>query len=160
MKSEDYVGFIPRACAWALDKLLFAAIAALMARLWPVEGLSWHAVRACGLVAACLETQWPLYLDALMRWFGPAVATVFFLTRLRATPGKLVLRAAVVDAHTGNTLSMRQAWIRVLACFLSYMTFGIGHLMVIFDRRKQALHDKCAGTVVVRARAAKKPAPD
>lgn len=152
MKTEDYVGFVPRACAWALDKLLFVALTALLARLWPVQGLSWHTVYACGADPSCLEAQWPLLLDALTRWLVPAVATVFFLTRLRATPGKLLLQAEVVDARTGNSLSTRQAWIRVLACFLSYMTLGVGHLMVIFDRRKQALHDKCAGTVVIRSR--------
>jgi len=159
MQPEDYVGFVPRACAWTLDKLLFFALTALMAKLWPVEGLDWHAVHACGLETACLETHWPQLADAFARWLLPAVATVFFLTRLRATPGKLVLRAEVVDARTGETLSARKAWIRVLGSVLSYMTLGVGHLMVIFDRRKQALHDKCAGSVVIRARRRDKKNP-
>jgi uncharacterized RDD family membrane protein YckC len=149
MRQVTYVGFTPRALAWTLDKLLFLALAALMTRLWPVEGLGWHVFSNCGADLICLEARWPLLLDALIRWFAPALITVLFLTRLRATPGKLVLQAEVVDAYSGATLSTRQAWIRVFACFLSYLTCGYGHLMVIFDQRKQALHDKCAGTVVI-----------
>lgn len=152
MTPDPYVGFLPRACAWGVDKLLLIALTALMAWLYPVAGLDWRALVACGAEAACWRPQLPLLADALVRWLIPATATVLFLTRLRATPGKLLLRAEVVDAVTGGTINTRQAWIRVAACALSYLTLGLGHLWMIVDARKQALHDKCAGTVVVRQR--------
>jgi uncharacterized RDD family membrane protein YckC len=146
----EYVGFTPRACAWIVDKLLVLALTSLMAWAWPVAGLSWHGLLACGGEFACLRAELPLVLVALARWLLPAVLTVFFLTRIRATPGKYLLRAEVVDADTLTTLGQRQAWLRTLACSLSYLTLGFGHAWVIVDRRKQALHDKIAHTVVIR----------
>ncbi|BEV73231.1 MULTISPECIES: RDD family protein [unclassified Paludibacterium] len=148
----EYVGFVPRACAWSVDKLLVLALTSLMAWAWPVAGLSWHGLLACGSELACWRHQLPLLVMAVARWLLPAVLTVFFLTRIRATPGKYLLRAEVVDARTGATLTQRQAWLRTLACLLSYLTLGLGHAWVIIDRRKQSLHDKLAGTVVIRRR--------
>lgn len=148
----EYVGFIPRACAWVVDKLLVLALTSMMAWLWPVPGLSWQGLLACGNDLARWQAELPLIAMAVARWLLPAVLTVFFLTRIRATPGKYLLRAEVVDARTGGTLGQRQAWLRTLACGLSYLTLGLGHAWVIIDRRKQSLHDKIAGTVVIRRR--------
>jgi uncharacterized RDD family membrane protein YckC len=150
MNTPRYVGFAPRMSAWLVDKLLFIGITSLMAWLYPVKGLDWRALAACGLHSACYQAQTAPMVMALTRWLVPALIVVWFLTRLRATPGKLLLQAEVVDAQNGATLSARQAWIRVLACPLSYLTLGVGHLMVIVDPKKQALHDKIAGTVVIR----------
>lgn len=149
MSDYQYVGFLPRAGAWAIDKLLVLALTSLMAWLYPEPGLSWRALLACGSQLECLRPQLPLLATTLLRWLLPAFATVLFLTRLRATPGKLLLRAEVVDAETGASLSSRQAWARVLGCVASYATLGFGHLMIIFDPRKQSLHDKIAGSVVI-----------
>ena len=147
---RQYVGFTPRFAAWLFDKGLFFGLTSLMARLYPVPGLVWRSLAACGLNRACYLAQSGPLAMAFTRWLLPALVVVWCLTRLRATPGKLLLKAEVVDARTGATLTARQAWIRVLACPLSYLTLGAGHLMVIVDRRKQALHDKIAGTVVIR----------
>lgn len=149
MSDYQYVGFLPRAGAWAIDKLLVIALTSLMAWLYPEPGLSWQTLLACGSRLECLRPQLPHLAAALLRWLLPAFATVLFLTRLRATPGKLLLRAEVVDAETGASLSSRQAWARVLGCVASYATLGFGHLMIIFDPRKQSLHDKIAGSVVI-----------
>jgi uncharacterized RDD family membrane protein YckC len=150
MNDFEYVGFLPRAGAWAIDKLLVIALTSLMAWLYPEPGLRWHALLDCGPHFDCLRPQLPLLALALLRWLLPAFATVLFLTRLRATPGKLLLKAQVVDARSGASLSSRQAWARVLGCVASYATLGFGHLMIIFDARKQSLHDKIAGSVVIR----------
>ncbi|MBV8046067.1 MAG: RDD family protein [Paludibacterium sp.] len=153
MNDVEYVGFVPRAGAWLVDKLLVLGLTSLMAKLWPVPGLTWHVLAACGADGACWRATLPLVAMALARWLLPAVLTVFFLTRIRATPGKYLLRAEVVDADTGATLGQRQAWLRTLACTLSYLTLGLGHAWVIVDARKQALHDKIARTVVIRRKA-------
>lgn len=144
-----YVSFPARAGAWAIDKLLLFGLAALMARLYPVDGLSLETLTRCVPDPGCLAQTWRQFGLAAVRWLIPASLTVMFLTRLRATPGKLLLQAEVVDAKTGTALSTRQAWIRVFACTLSYLTLGLGHLMALIDLRKQTLHDKCAGSVVI-----------
>jgi uncharacterized RDD family membrane protein YckC len=148
--STSYVGFLYRLGAWGIDKALVLAMTSLLAWQFPQPGLSWSAMVACGVDAACLRPHLPLLAMGLLRWMLPACATVLFLTRLRATPGKLLFRAQVVDARTGKNLSVSQAWIRVIASLASYLTLGLGHLLVIVDARKQALHDKIAGSVVIR----------
>jgi hypothetical protein len=46
----------------------------------------------------------------------------------------------------------RSTW-RYIAKFLNVWTLGVGFVMAGFTRRRQALHDKLAGTLVVRAQA-------
>lgn len=45
--------------------------------------------------------------DFLISWVLPAVATILFWLHKQATPGKMAVTARVVDAETGNTLSLQ-----------------------------------------------------
>jgi uncharacterized RDD family membrane protein YckC len=69
----------------------------------------------------------------------------------QATLGKMALGLIVTD-EAGQRLSFGRATGRFFASLLSQLTLGIGYLMVIWTRRKQALHDKVAGTLVVPSR--------
>jgi uncharacterized RDD family membrane protein YckC len=80
----------------------------------------------------------------------PAVAIVLFWLFRQATPGKMAISAQVVDARTGGRLSLGQSVVRYLGYFVSTIPFGLGLLWVAFDPKKQAWHDKIAGTVVIR----------
>ena len=62
----------------------------------------------------------------------------------------MALSARVVDATTGNTLTVGQSIVRYLAYFIASLPLFIGYIWVAFDPRKQGWHDKLAGTVVVR----------
>ena len=46
-------------------------------------------------------------------------------------------------------MTVRQAGLRTLGCLLSFATCGAGFLWVLFNHRKQALHDRIANTVVI-----------
>lgn len=70
----------------------------------------------------------------------------------QATVGKAALRIKVTD-QTGVRLSVIRATGRYLAKFVSFWTLGVAYVMAGFTRRRQALHDKMAGTLVVRAKA-------
>ena len=70
---------------------------------------------------------------------------------LRATPGKIVIGAEVVDARSGGKLTLAQSVIRFLGYFVSIIPLCLGLIWVGFDPRKQGWHDKLAGTVVIRA---------
>jgi uncharacterized RDD family membrane protein YckC len=72
-------------------------------------------------------------------------------TKYMASPGKLVLGMVVTDEE-GNRISYGRAFGRHAGKALSGLTLGIGFLMAAFGETKQALHDKMAGTVVVRKR--------
>ena len=54
------------------------------------------------------------------------------------------------NRRTGRRISILKANARYWAKILSVLTLGVGFLMAGFTRRKQALHDFVAGTLVVR----------
>ncbi|TCF96871.1 transporter [Paraburkholderia strydomiana] len=65
------------------------------------------------------------------------------------SPGKRVLRLRIVDADTGQPMTVRQALLRTAGYMLTFATCGAGFLWVPFNPRRQALHDRIANTVVV-----------
>jgi uncharacterized RDD family membrane protein YckC len=93
-----------------------------------------------------IEGSW----DFLLSWVLPAFATILFWIYRAATPGKMVIKAKIVDAKTGKAASTGQ-WIgRSFADFVSMAPLFLGIFWVGFDKRKQGWHDKLAGTVVVK----------
>lgn len=69
----------------------------------------------------------------------------------QGTFGKVVMGLQVTDLE-GRRITLTKATIRYAAKFLSSVILMIGYLMVAFTARKQGLHDKIAGTLVVRNR--------
>ena len=84
--------------------------------------------------------------------FVPAAVFVVGWARYGATPGKLLLELRVVDARTGERPGWIRALIRCVGYAVSALPLGLGFLWAAFDRQGQALHDKLAGTRVVRVR--------
>jgi uncharacterized RDD family membrane protein YckC len=80
---------------------------------------------------------------------APAVATVFCWHRYGATPGKITFSARIVDARSGARPSLARLAIRCAAYLASALPFFLGFAWIAIDRRKQALHDKIAGTRVI-----------
>lgn len=67
----------------------------------------------------------------------------------QATVGKLALGIKVTD-YAGHRIGFGRATGRYFGQFLSALTVGIGFVMAGFTRRRQALHDMIAGTLVVK----------
>ncbi|MDX2231478.1 MAG: RDD family protein [Leptolyngbyaceae cyanobacterium bins.349] len=67
----------------------------------------------------------------------------------QATFGKQTVGIRVTDLH-GERLSFSRATGRHFAKWLSIMSFFIGFIMAAFTKKRQALHDLLAGTVVVK----------
>lgn len=144
MQDQDfeYVGFWARVGAAVIDTIIVLAIT------WPllvaIYGWAYFTDDSRLLIAGPV--------DFLLSWVFPAVAVVLFWLYRQATPGKMAVSARVVDARTGNTLSVGQAIGRYLAYFVSMLPLFLGIIWVAFDPKKQGWHDKLAGTVVVRPR--------
>ena len=69
----------------------------------------------------------------------------------QATPGKHILGMKVTDMQ-GEPLTFAKASGRFFASSLSYLTivvFGFGYVMAAFTQKKQTLHDKVSGCLVV-----------
>jgi len=87
--------------------------------------------------------------DFLINQVLPLVAAVYLWVSFRGTPGKLLLDCQVVDADSGQALSMKQAVLRYFAYLVSMLPLCLGFLWIAWDKRKQGFHDKIARTVVV-----------
>ncbi len=138
----EYAGFWVRVGAALIDSLFIVCIT--FPPLVAIYG--WGYFDAPGLTF----TRGPA--DVVISWIFPAVLAIAFWLYKQATPGKMVLSARVVDAKTGNTLTMGQSVIRYLGYFVATIPFGLGIIWVAFDPRKQGWHDKLAGTVVIRSK--------
>ena len=90
---------------------------------------------------------------ALSMLIGIAIAASyegFFVYKVGATPGKMVLGLRVVRPD-GNKVSLGRAVARYFGKWLSYMTLGIGFIIAGFDAEKRAMHDMIVDTRVVKA---------
>jgi uncharacterized RDD family membrane protein YckC len=91
---------------------------------------------------------------ALVLWLAigqciPILVTGVLWAVWSTSPGKRALRLRIVDADTGRRMTARQAGLRTLGYLLTFATCGAGFLWVLFNQRKQALHDRVANTVVI-----------
>ena len=126
----NYVGFWRRFAAALLDGLILGTVTFL---LGPILR---------GVTGSVL-----LNIISLVIWIG---YVVFYQSQMGQTLGKKVMGIKVVDAN-GQKPSAITFFLRdVVGKLVSGIILGIGYLFVIWDSKKQALHDKIASTYVVR----------
>jgi uncharacterized RDD family membrane protein YckC len=136
----QYAGFWLRVWASVIDTALLCAL--ILPILTMVYGKAyWSAEQLI---------QGPV--DFLLSWVFPALAVVVFWVTKQATPGKMLIKARIVDATTGENASTGQLVGRYFGYFIATIPLGLGLMWVGWDARKQGWHDKLAGTVVVRAK--------
>ena len=137
----EYVGFWARVWASIIDTILMLVIVAPLLTYY-YGGDYW--MGGYGFIAGPA--------DVLLNWILPAIAVVLFWIYRQATPGKMAIRAKIVDATTLGKPTTGQLVIRYLGYYVSFFAFCLGFVWVGIDARKQGWHDKMAGTLVVRAR--------
>lgn len=135
-EAVEYAGFWLRLGAAAIDLfgLLFLAVPMVV---W-YFGDAWTATE--GVTAF------------VVNWVLPGIVAVTFWSLRGATPGKMAVRAMIVDAQTFGEPTLAQLVRRYAAYFASLPLVGIGFIEIAFDARKQGWHDKIAGTVVIKGR--------
>ena len=136
------MGFWIRLGAWIIDVfVLWVISAALSALLFFVALIGDGGVGVGSFVVRVLLT---LLLPWLYYWL---------FTGLKGqTPGKMLVRIRVVDAH-GDIPGLGRAALReVPGKIISTIAFFLGFLWIGWDGQKQGWRDKIAGTLVVRAR--------
>lgn len=161
----EYVGFWARLLASLVDTVLVGMLVAPLLTLifgssyWTPLVELWRSRADLSALLAAVDvasTAEPATgggpVDFLVTWILPAVAIIAFWLARQATPGKMLIRARVVDAETGAPVTRRQAIGRYLGYYVSLLGGFLGFFWVGWDRRKQGWHDKLAGTVVIRER--------
>ena len=142
-KSKNYAGFWRRLLAFFLDYLLISIF--LSPLLYLVYGQSYFLWLAQS--PGMFETFG--YADLVLTKILPLAVLVLFWTSLGATPGKIMLDCKIIDVDTEEFISVKKALLRMLGYFVSALPFYLGFLWIARDKRKQGLHDKLAGTLVI-----------
>jgi uncharacterized RDD family membrane protein YckC len=139
-------GFCRRAVALLLDLLIVLALVASGGTLVAL------AVQVGGGFSSTPEVvlEW---LEQSARSFLSVFLVLCYFTLFVGfrgqTPGKMLVRLRIVRV-TGGEVGYGRAFIRWIGQILGALPLGIGFLMVALSRKKQGLHDKLAGTYVVR----------
>lgn len=134
----EYVGFWARVGASLIDGIIFMVITAPL--MFMAYGDSY--LHSDDLVLG--------FVDVIVNYVFPFVAVLIFWTYKSATPGKMAIKAIIVDADTGRQPTTKQLLIRYCAYIVSMIPLGLGLMWVGWDSKKQGWHDKLAKTVIIR----------
>jgi uncharacterized RDD family membrane protein YckC len=137
-RSFKYVGFWARVFASIVDSLWMMLL--LFPILFAVFGMDY---------LDDLEKQ-NSALSWLLQFLLPAMVVLAFWVYRSATPGKMILKAVIVDAKTGGKPTKGNLVLRYVCYYISIIPFLLGLIWVAFDKKKQGFHDKIAGTVVIK----------
>ena len=151
----QYGGFWIRFVAVIIDAIIIGAVNAILQGLLlgglmaPLSGIRPDAPpeQAFAMMGAIFGA---IGLAAVVSIFLNACYEGFFISRMGATPGKMVFGLKVVRPN-GAPLSLGRAIGRYFAKLLSSITLLIGYIIAAFDGEKRALHDMIADTRVVKA---------
>jgi len=139
MEDLQYVGFWARFWATIVDVLL------LMMIIYPL----FYMMYGDAFIERAADFS---FANNLVGYILPFIAILVFWHYKSATPGKMLLKAKIVDVHTLAKPTMKQYVIRNLAYLVSFIPLGLGYFWAGWEKRKQTWYDKLAGTVVVQPR--------
>ncbi|MBI2754811.1 MAG: RDD family protein [Betaproteobacteria bacterium] len=134
----EYVGFWKRFVAFLIDSVILLVVAVPL--LWAIYGREYFDPQREGLAGI-----WDFLINVVL----PTIAVILFWKYRGATPGKMAISARIVDATTGEAPSTGKLVVRYVAYLVSMLPLFLGFVWIGIDRRKQAFHDKIAGTVVI-----------
>lgn len=80
----------------------------------------------------------------------PFIVTMLFGVCKQATPGRMAVSIKILDVKTGLPASTAKLALRYFAIIVAALPLLLGLFWIAFDKKKQGLHDKIAGTVVVK----------
>lgn len=134
----SYAGFWKRFAAAFIDLLITAVIGGFAG---PIVGLL-YAASTGTVVGVAFVGQ---IAGTLVGWI---YFSSFESSTKQATLGKMALGIKVTNID-GTRIGFGTATLRHLGKIVSFLTLFIGYIMVAFTEKKQGLHDKMAGCLVV-----------
>ena len=131
-----YAGFWRRVVASIIDWLLIVGFGFVIATILGVDLTKQHSAQFETFVNLIGLVEYWLYFAILES------------SKLQATVGKRFLHLRVTDL-SGERISFGKATGRHFGKIISFVILMVGFLMVGWTEKKQGLHDKMAGTLVV-----------
>jgi len=156
--TPDYAPFASRAVAYVIDwfvsllpfLLAYCFLGVLSSAMYGTgssSGSSYGDSSTSGVLA--IVSVIALGVMCLTVLFIP-----FYFVRMTCTTGqtigKRMFKIKVVRLADGKPPALGYSFLRFMGYMLNGFTFYIGWLLPLFDTQKQALHDKLAGTIVIR----------
>jgi uncharacterized RDD family membrane protein YckC len=167
-KQVIYPKFIPRIFAMLIDLVILSIILTPLMNIISPNVLIFHfqdffhanGVNTSDMEAIVLSMRTPEFAQHLtaanfISYTGSlfiintalmGMYFVFFWYKFLATPGKIILRMQIVNLDN----HLRPSKTQLLKRFLGYITALIGIWSILFSKNGRALHDKIAGTVVIK----------
>jgi len=147
----EYAGFGIRFLAWLIDFFILFFLSFIIGFIFPrfTYLIGWSG--AYSIIGWWGGVSFDLIAYFLVLVTDLLYLTLFWSSKFQGTPGKILLGLKIVDAN-GNKISYSTALIRYISTIISSLLLGIGYLLIIFDDRKQALHDKLASTYVIKVK--------
>lgn len=91
-----------------------------------------------------------MIIEQIVELVSLGALIVTFWIKKQATPGKMFLAMKIVDAKTLKKPTTTQFIIRIFGYIISSLPLFLGIIWIAFDPKKQAWHDKIAGTLVIK----------
>lgn len=133
-----YATFWERAAAWLIDGMLIWIAFSLLGNM---------------LGQGSQNVFWGIRYSLLGSSFQMVVLWLYFALQesgvTQATFGKRILGIKVTDMH-GQRISFLQATGRHFGKFISWIILLIGFFMMLWDDKRQTLHDRLAATIVIK----------
>lgn len=141
----QYAGFVTRLVAYIIDQLIIVSIISLVT---VVAGFVMQSLRINELIGAQRIAQVIMTILALVLIISFLILyNIGFWMLAGQTPGKRLMGLRIVRTD-GKRITIGPAIRRWVGYWISAILF-LGYLWVLVDDRRQALHDKLAGTLVV-----------
>lgn len=158
---RPYAGFLLRLSAHFVDALFLMLPAMIWSAIvFTIVDIDPDSVDPVALGEAPFSPENRAQTIALLRWqawFYGGLATIEWLYRagfessaLQGTLGKRIFGLIVVDGR-GRRISFGHATLRHFCKLLSWLSIGFGFMLILFNDRRQGLHDQLAGTYVLRS---------
>jgi len=150
MDERPYGGFFRRLAAFILDQVLLALLYTVIF----LVGAKILGIDLMPLLSFRSSYGQNDFLPLLLSYYGmTTILNMTYFTYFHGTtgqtPGKKLFGLKVVLTD-GRPVPPGIAFLRWVGYFVSAIFLYLGYLWVIVDRKKQAWHDKIAGTVVIR----------
>lgn len=131
-----YATFWERLAAGILDSIIIGVASFILEKLIDIDLSNLSSSWETNILSGVLSILYSAY---------------FYSSQKQATWGKQALNIKVTSLN-GEKISFFNAVVRSIAEYLSFIILFIGYLMMLWDDKNQTLHDKIAGTVVVKSK--------
>lgn len=133
----EYAGFWIRVLASIIDGVVVMLVVFPLGFIAGMLGLAGSESSSFGIIDVLVQIlSAAFYIGCWVKFAG--------------TPGKRLLKLKILNADTGEPLTVGRAIIRYVGYIISYLVLCLGLIWVAFDPKKQGWHDKMANSVVVK----------